>query len=125
MKKLLVVLLLVCGTVCGADLDRTHVYNDFSAGVVDSGTAELVPYNGLWDAENITLDRRGSFKERLGTAHCGNELLGRQPAAEGHVGSGQAFEALALHADANDHERLAHTARGCDGEINALIRHER
>lgn len=45
-----------------------RVYNDFSAGVVDTGSEEQVPFNGLWAAENITLDTRGSMRTRLGTA---------------------------------------------------------
>lgn len=75
MKKLLLILLL-CSISYGEDLDRTRVYNNFSDGVIDTGTAEMVTPNGLFDAENITLDERGTVKERLGTEQFADTIAG-------------------------------------------------
>lgn len=76
MKKLFLILFFLCSVCDGQDLDQTRVYNDFSAGVVDTGTAEMVPATGLWDAENIVLDERGTVKERLGTEQFADTITG-------------------------------------------------
>jgi len=53
-----------------------RVYNDFSAGIVDTGTGEMVPPNGLWAGENFDLNTRGSVKTRAGTTQFADTISG-------------------------------------------------
>lgn len=52
------------------------LYSDFSAGMVDTGTPEMVPANGLWNGQNITLGTRGSVASRPGTSQQGDTISG-------------------------------------------------
>jgi len=75
---LALLLILVCVPCLAQPKELTvhRIYNDFNDGVVNTGTAEKVTQNGLWDAENISLDSRGAVKERLGTAQFADTISG-------------------------------------------------